>query len=291
MVRLLGAVHCGPAAAEAFDAAPWERPFARREERGQVRGHAAAGEGAFGVRETDEVRDPAQGLLLDEVGPAGGDGEVRVVGREEGRGEDAYLQARRADVAEVERPRGRDAGVEDARGVGQDRVGVAGLLGQRRFEASDQHLVQLRLRGPRRVERLPRLADHALEIVQNPLAVGERGQVGLLVLRHGAHPRPVPLLAHVPPLFLGARAAADTFVDLGSVAFQEGADDQADYTAPEEDDGQHDGHRVDGRVGEAGDQDVEVGDAEHEQDQQQRRRRSRAPRLTPSYRPRPAAAA
>src|SRR5215217_7206439 len=268
VVRLLGAVNCGPARADALHAAPGESAFARREEGGQVRGHAAAGEGAFGVREPDEVRDPAQSLLLYEVGPAGADGEVRVVGGEEGGGEDTYLQARGADVAEVERSGGRDAGVEDACGVGQDPVGVAGLLGQRGFEAPDQHLVQLWLRGPRRVERLPRLADHAFEILQYPLAVGERGKVGLLVLRHGAHPRPVPLLAHVP-LFLGARAAADALVDLGTVALQEGADDQADDAAPEEDDGQYDGHGVDGRVGEAGDQDVEVGDAEHEQNEQQ----------------------
>jgi hypothetical protein len=101
VVRLLGAIDGGPADAEAFGAATGEGAFARSEEGGQVRGHAAAGEGAFGVRVSDEVRDPAQGLFLDEVGPAGGDGQVCVVGREEGGGEHPYLQARGADVAEV----------------------------------------------------------------------------------------------------------------------------------------------------------------------------------------------
>src|SRR5215210_6429437 len=50
------------------------------------------------------------------------------------------------------------------------------------------------------------------------------------------------------PLFLGASTAADTLVDVGAAALEKGADDQAHYSAPEEYDGEHYGHGVDGRV-------------------------------------------
>jgi hypothetical protein len=83
VVRLRGAIHRGLAVPEPGDAASRQRPLPRREERRKVRGHAAARKRAFREREADEVGDPAQGLLLYEVGPAGCDGEVRVVGRHE----------------------------------------------------------------------------------------------------------------------------------------------------------------------------------------------------------------
>ena len=187
VVRLVGAVDGGAAAADAVVARAGQRALARGEQRGEVRRHAAARERALGEREADELGDPAQRLLLDAVRAAGRRGEVRVVGGGERGGEHAHLQAARADVGEEQRARGGDARVEHPRGVGQRGLGVARRVGQRGGEPLGERGVQARLGRARRVERRPRVGDHARERAEHGLAVGERRQVGLLVLRGGAH--------------------------------------------------------------------------------------------------------
>ena len=174
-MRLRGAIHRSLAVPEPVDAASRQRPLPRREERRKGRGHAAARKRAFREWEADEVGDPAQGLLLYQVGPAGRDGQVRVVGRHERRGQHPYLQAGRADVAEVERPGGRDAGVQDlaasarATSTSQDSSGAA-----RRGVRSGSRPIAARRFAARR--KTPSLADYAFEFVQNTLAVGESGR-------------------------------------------------------------------------------------------------------------------
>jgi hypothetical protein len=93
VVCLLRAVHRRPAASDSVHAGSGQCPLTRREQRCEVRRHTAARERAFRERETDELRDPAQGLLLDKICPAGSDGEVHVVGGRERGGQYAYLQA------------------------------------------------------------------------------------------------------------------------------------------------------------------------------------------------------
>ncbi len=152
MVGFFGAIDRRPAAPQALHTGAGQRPFACGEQRREVGRHAAAGERALRHREADELGDPSQGLLLDKVRGTGGDGEVRVVGRRERGGKYPDLQAGRADVAEVERARGRDARVQDARRVLKCVLRVAGLLGERLFQARGQSLLELRLGGARGVE-------------------------------------------------------------------------------------------------------------------------------------------
>jgi hypothetical protein len=127
----------------------------RRQQRRQVRGLAAAGEAALGEREAHELRHPAHGLPVQQVGRPGGRRQVRVVGGRQRGAEHADLEAARADVGQEERTRRRHARVEHVDGVAQRGLRVAGFLRQRGRQALDQLRVGLGLGRPRVVERAP----------------------------------------------------------------------------------------------------------------------------------------
>ena len=135
-----------------------------------------------------------QRLRLDQVGGAGGGGQVHVVGGGQRRAQHADLQAGRAHVAQVQRPRGRVALVQHPRRVGQGGVGVAAVLGQRLGQPLLQLPAQAGLLGAGAVERRPRRPDQPLELGQQRLPVRQRrvggGCLGQLVHARQATPRP-----------------------------------------------------------------------------------------------------
>jgi len=129
---------------------------------------------ALPERKAHEVRHPAHGLLIEQVRGAGGGRQVGVVGRGKGGGEHAGFQAAGTDVGEVQRPRGGDAGVEDADGIAERGLRVTGLLGQAGLQALDQLRVGGRLGRPRAVERRPRRGQVPGQITKDAVPVGQR---------------------------------------------------------------------------------------------------------------------
>ena len=117
VVDLLRAVDGDASPAEPGVARSRHRSFAGRRERAHVADRAAARERTTRGREPDELRDPANGLILDLRRCAGIDRQIDVVGVGEEVGEGTDLEPARADEREVARPRLRDRLVEDARGV------------------------------------------------------------------------------------------------------------------------------------------------------------------------------
>ena len=174
MVGLGRVVDGTPAPGEALDPAPGQRALARDQDPGEVGDHPAAGEGPLGARIADELGHPAHRLLLEQVGGAGGDGEVHVVRSGQRLGQHPDLEPGRADVGEVERARRRDGLVEDPGRVREHLRRVDGRLGQRLAEAVEQVGVDRGLFRARALERVPGVCDQRAERRQHRLAVGER---------------------------------------------------------------------------------------------------------------------
>ncbi len=129
LMRLLRAVDGPSAAPDPSHPAARQGPLAGSQQRGEVGHHAAAGEHALAERVADELSHPPHRLALEEVdGPARG-GRVDVVGRGQRRAENPGLQAGRADVGDVQRPRWGDAGVKRAGGVLKRGLDVPRLAG------------------------------------------------------------------------------------------------------------------------------------------------------------------
>ena len=114
-----------------------------------------------------ELGDPLHGLALDQVGGAGGDRQVHVVGGGEGLGQHPHLEAGGAHVPEVERARRRVRLVEDPGGVAQHLGRVVRGLRERGAEALQHVGLDVGLGGAGALEGLPRVGDQAAERVQH----------------------------------------------------------------------------------------------------------------------------
>ena len=105
VVRVDGGVDPRLDVAQAAPARPGHGALAGGRERGHVGDRAAARDGAGAAGEADELADPAQHLALDRRRRAAVGREVDVEAGRERVGDDADLEARRADEGEVARPR------------------------------------------------------------------------------------------------------------------------------------------------------------------------------------------
>ena len=159
VVRLARAVERRLGTPEPVVAGPGNRALAGRGERRHVRDGAAARERARPGREADELRHPADRLILDLGRGRRPHGEVDVEARGEQVAEHADLEPGRADEGEVARTRLGERLVEHPARILEHLERARRRLGQGRFEQHLEPVVDRRLVRTSVVEARPALGD------------------------------------------------------------------------------------------------------------------------------------
>ena len=134
VVDLLGGVDGRPCSPDAGQARAGKRTLPGRGQGGQVAHGPPLVKAPPAPRIPDELADPAKRLAFDFGGRSRVAGEIDVEARRQRIGENADLEARRADEREVARSGLCDRLVEDARRVVERVEGGRGLVRQRRRE-------------------------------------------------------------------------------------------------------------------------------------------------------------